>query len=93
MSKRKGMNQFNKMKIHSNKSKIANDFDYILNNMWCTYSEDKAVGRWRNICKQLDKESYRKISIEIEHVQLGHGREQALMALKAEMINYLQKTE
>lgn len=86
------MNQFNSIDFKNNKKALmmAEDFDYILNNIWSTYSQEKGRKRWNEICKQIPNEFSRKIFIEIGHVELGHGREQALMAVKSEMIGYLE---
>lgn len=86
------MNQFKSIDFNNNKNAldIAEDFDYILNNIWSTYSQEKGRKRWNEICKQIPNVFSRKIFIEIEHVQLGHGREQALMAVKSEMVKYLK---
>ena len=85
------MNQFNNINFKNNKQvlAIAKDFDYILNNLWSTYSEEKGIRRWREISNIIPKEFQRSISIEIGHVQIGHGRNQALLAVKDEMISYL----
>jgi enoyl-[acyl-carrier-protein] reductase (NADH) len=87
------MNQFGnyepQLKKCSEAWKIANDFDYILNNIWCTYSFEKGKTRWKEIKSQIP-ESYRfRIDIEIDHVWLGHGIDQARMTVKDEMEKYL----
>ena len=68
---------------------IVNDFDYILNNMWCSYSFGKGYKRWKEISNKIDIYYRNKISTEIGHVDIGHGKQQALIALREEMINYI----
>jgi len=88
------MNQFGyynkQLKKCSHAWKIANDFDYILNNIWCTYSFAKGKIRWREISPTIPDEFNKKIFTELCHVELGHGIEQARMAVKSEMEKYLQ---
>lgn len=87
------MNQFNsyeeQLKKCSEAYRIANDFDYILNNIWCTYSYEKGKQRWREIKSQIPEPFKFKIDIEMNHVWLGHGIEQARKAVKSEMNNYI----
>lgn len=70
---------------HSLAFKIANDFDYILNNIWCIYSFDKGKKKWREIASEIPEPYRQNIFIEICHVELGHGIDQARMAVKSEM--------
>lgn len=86
------MNQFNSLDFKGNKQiiEIAKDFDYVLNNLWSTHSQNKGISRWRLIGKSIPSVFYQRIATEIAHVELGHGREQALMAVKSEMVKYLQ---
>lgn len=86
------MNQFNFIDFKGNKQalKVAQDFDYILNNLWSTYSNSKGIRRWREIQTNIQSDFYRKVHTEIGHVECGHGREQALMAVKTEMVKYLE---
>lgn len=86
------MNQFKSIDFKGNKQalKVAKDFDYIVNNLWSTYSEAKGIRRWREIGKGIPSEFHRNILTEIGHVECGHGREQALMAVKTEMVKYLR---
>jgi hypothetical protein len=87
------MNQFSKYKNQLNNISetwtIANDFDYILNNIWCTYSFEKGYSRWRKIGSQIPEPYRSKIGIEINHVRLGHGIDQARLAVKNEMEKYI----
>ena len=88
------MNQFNdiNIKIKPKKSaySIAKEFDYILNNIWCTYSFKKGFSKWREIRNGIPNPFYEKINTEIYHVESGYGKEQALMAVKSEMKNYIR---
>lgn len=86
------MNQFRSIDFKNNENalRIAIDFDYILNNLWSTYSEGKCVRRWREMASKIPSVFYMSISIEISHVRCGHGREQALMAVKEEMTQCLK---
>lgn len=86
------MNQFKEFDFNGNEQalEVAKDFDYILNNIWSTYSEAKGVKRWKEIKGRIPYHFSRGISIEMIHVELGYGREQALMAVKHEMIKYLE---
>lgn len=87
------MNQFNKyasqLKGISEAWSIANDFDYILNNIWCTYTFEKGKKRWREIQSQIPEPYRFRIDIEMDHVWLEHGIDQARLAVKSEMEKYL----
>ena len=89
-----GMNQFKKyeeqLKDISEAWKIANDFDYILNNIWCVRSFHKGKGRWMDIIKIIPQPFKTSINVEMEHVYLGHGIEQARAAVKSEMNKYIE---
>ena len=88
------MNQFNdyeeQLKKCSKAWSIANDFDYILNNIWCTYSFEKGRKRWRQIKTQIPEPFRLSIDIEMGHVWCGHGIEQARQAVKSEMEKYIE---
>lgn len=85
------MNQFKKIDFKGSKQalRVAKDFDYILNNLWSTYSEANGRRHWSKICKDIPLLWKLRISLEIAHVEGGHGREQSLMAVKDRMIEYL----
>ena len=87
------MNQFKeyeeKLKKCSKAMKIADDFDYILNNIWCTYSFHKGKKKWREIARDIPESFRCKISIEMGHVWLGHGIDQARLEAKSAMKKYL----
>ena len=87
------MNQFNNYKEQLKKCSetwsIANDFDYILNNIWCTYSFEKGEKKWREIKSKIPEQFRLNIDIEMGHVMLGHGIHQARQAVKSEMEKYI----
>lgn len=87
------MNQFKQyerqLKKCSRVWEVANDFDYILNNIWCTYSFEKGRDRWKEIRSNIPDPYKFRIDIEIDHVWLGHGISQARLAVKHRMEEYL----
>ena len=93
-SKQNNLNQFSnyksQLKSISNVYKIANDFDYILNNIFCTYSFPKGKTKWREICSTIPNPFRQNISIEIYHVESSHGIDQARLAVKSEMEKYIE---
>ena len=56
-SKQNNLNQFSsyksQLKSIPNVYSIAQDFDYILNNIFCTYSFNKGKTKWREIQLQI----------------------------------------
>ena len=88
------MNQFKeyeeKLKKNKEATKIANDFDYILNNIWCTHSFHKGKKRWREVARYVPESFRCKISIEMGHVWLGHSIDQARLEVKSAMNKYLE---
>ncbi len=88
------MNQFNNYKEQLKKCStaydIANKFDTILNSIWCTYSFHQGKKKWREIWSSISEPYRSQIDTEIYHVESGHGREQALMAVKHEMEKYIK---
>ena len=88
------LNQFSnyksQLKSISNVYSIAQDFDYILNNIFCTYSFNKGKSKWREISSQIPKPFRQNISTEIYHVESGHGIDQARLAVKSEMEKYIE---
>jgi len=88
------LNQFSnyksQLKSISNIYSIANDFDQILNNIFCTYSFPKGKTKWREISSQIPKPFRQNISLEIYHVESGHGIDQARLAVKSEMEKYIE---
>jgi len=87
------LNQFSnyksQLKSISNAYSIAQDFNYILNNIFCTYSFQKGKTKWREIQSQIPEPYRFRISIEIDHVWLGYGISQARLAVKSEMEKYI----
>ena len=69
---------------------MINDFDYILDNIWCKYSYRKAIGQWDKIVFNIHNEYAKKILIEIQHVLIGYGVEQDKLAVKDEMEKYIE---
>ena len=92
-SKQNNLNQFTKYKSQlksiSNVYSIAINFNYILNNIFCTYSFPKGKTKWREISSQIPNPFRQNISLEIYHVESGHGIDQARLAVKSEMEKYL----
>ena len=93
-SKQNNLNQFSnyksQLKSISNVYSIAQDFDYILNNIFCTYSFHKGKSKWREISSQIPNPFRQNISLEIYHVESGHGINQARLAAKSEMEKYIE---
>ena len=93
-SKQNNLNQFSnyksQLKSISNVYSIAQDFDYILNNIFCTYSFPKGKTKWREISSTIPNPFRQNIYIEIYHVELGHGIDQARLAVKSEMEKYIE---
>jgi len=93
-SNQNNLNQFSnyksQLKSMSNVYSIAQDFDYILNNIFCTYSFHKGKTKWREIQLQIPEPYRFRISIEIDHVESGHGIDQARLAVKSEMEKYIE---
>jgi hypothetical protein len=90
------MNQFNHIFQEEKLKKIsevwitANNFDYILNNIWSIYSFTKGKSKWLEIKSNISEPFRTKISIEIGHVEIGHGIIQSRLAVKDEMEKYIQ---
>jgi len=92
MNKQNNLNQFINYKSQlssipksSNLYKTAINFNYILNNIFCTYSFPKGKTKWKEIQLQIPESFRRKISTEIYHVESGHGIDQARLAVKSEI--------
>lgn len=85
------MNQFYNYKDRLSRNNtaysIANDFDYILNNIWCKISFEKGKKKWREISYKIPEPYRFKIDIEIDHIWLEHGIDAARLAVKHEMEN------
>jgi len=93
-SKQNNLNQFSnyksQLKSISNLFSIAQDFDYILNNIFCTHSFHKGKTKWREISSTIPESFRRKIYTEISHIELGHGIDQVRLAVKSEMEKYIE---
>jgi len=87
------MNQFDNYKEQLKKCSMAysmaNEFDNILNSIWCTYSFTEGKKKWREIWMSIPDPYRRNIDTEICHVELGHGIMQSRMAVKDEMEKYI----
>lgn len=88
------MNHFKKYSDQCRKNatikELIHDFDYILDNIWCTYSFKKGRRRWNKIVLNIHNEYAKRIIIEMQHVLIGHGVEQAKLAVKDEMEKYIE---
>lgn len=87
------MNQFNKyseqLKKIGKAREISYVFDYILNNIWCTYSFYEGKMQWKDIEAEIPEPFRSHIALEISHVELGYGIQQARLAVKDEMEKYI----
>ena len=89
------MNHFKKYSNQCKKNtaikELISDFDYILDNIWCTYSFEKGRRRWNEVGLHIAPAYAMSITREIEHVWLGHGMDQAIrLAVKHEMEKYIE---
>jgi len=93
-SKQNNLNQFSnyksQLKSISNVYSIVSDLNQTLNNIFCTYSFNKGKTKWREISSQIPKPFRQNISLEIYHVESGHGIDQARLAVKDEMEKYVE---
>jgi len=96
-SKQNNLNQFSNYKSQlssisksSNLYQTAINLNQILNNIFCTYSFPKGKTKWREISSTIPEPFRRKIYTEISHVELGHGIDQARLAVKDEMEKYIE---
>jgi len=96
-SKQNNLNQFSNYKSQlksisniSNVYSIAQDLSQILNNIFCTYSFPKGKTKWREISSTIPNPFRQNISIEIYHVESGHGIDQARSSAKSEMEKYIE---
>jgi len=75
----------------SNITNTLNDFNQILNNIFCTYSFPKGKTKWREISSTIPNQFRQNpISLEIYHVESGHEIDQARLAVKNEMEKYIE---
>jgi len=88
------LNQFSnyksQLKSTPNLYIIVSDLSQILNNIFCTYSFPKGKTKWREISSTIPNPFRQNISIEIYHVESGHGIDQARLAVKSEMEKYIE---
>ena len=86
------LQEFNSIENKDIKS-ILFQFENAINNIWCIHSEEKGFSKIRqlqkNICNVPEK-SWQKINIEIGHVKLRHGIEQARQQLKYEISDFIK---
>jgi len=85
------MNKFKHIDFKNNSKAInmALEFDAILDNIWCTFTFERGLSRWTRVMKDVEQPYARNISIEIGHVDIGHGIANARLAVKDEMEKYL----
>jgi len=91
------MNNLNQFQNYKSQLKSISDLystalslDYILNNIFCTYSLQKGKTKWREISSTIPNPFRQNISLEIYHVESGHGIDQARLAVKSEMEKYIE---
>lgn len=86
------MNQFNNIDFKGNKEalSIAEEFDFILNNIWTKFTYQKGLYRWIRVAERVEKPFRKRINTEIGHVDLGYGINDARLAVKDEMVKYLE---
>jgi hypothetical protein len=56
---------------------------------FCSYTHEQASSIWAKIRNNIPHPYNRKISTEWSHVQLGHGYQQAKLALDEEIKNFI----
>jgi len=75
--------------------KGVNETEFLLNRFvqkaWCSYSEQIAENIWKEVSGRIPEPYKTKIAIEWGHVQMGHGRQQALSALKEEVDKFISE--
>lgn len=72
----------------SNLYNIVLEFEQILNDVFCTYSQEKAFKRFNKISHKLPENN---IYIELQHVNCGDGIWQARESVKYEMQKCIEK--
>jgi hypothetical protein len=73
------------------KDKLKKLLNQFLNKAWCTYSEQSARKLWKEIAPHIPYQYAIHIQTEWEHVKLGHGIDQARMALKTEINKFIEE--
>ena len=93
-SKQNNLNQFSnyksQLKSISNLYSTALSFNYIINNIFCTYSFHKGKTKYKQISSTIPNQFRQNISLEIYHVESVHGIDQARLAVKSEMEKYIE---
>jgi len=88
------LNQFSnyksQLKSIPNIYPIVQSLNQILNNIFCTYSFPKGKTKWREISSTIPNTFRQNISLEIYHVESGHGIDQVRLAVKSEMEKYIE---
>ena len=84
------MSHFKNVKINKDKLKFVDDFEYIINNAFCTYSFNKAYNRWIEMKHTIPDPYEFKIGIEMNHIYCGHGIWQAREELKDQIVKFLE---
>lgn len=72
---------------------ILFQFENAINNIWCIYSEEKGFSQIRQLQRNVNnvpERSWEKINIEMGHVKLRHGTEQARLQLKNEISDFVK---
>jgi hypothetical protein len=73
-----------------NNKELITKLNRFVNKAWCTYTEQEAGSLWRELSSLISQPYNQKISTEWGHVQLGYGIEQARLALKDEVDNFIR---
>jgi hypothetical protein len=73
------------------KEKLIRLLNQFLNKAWCTYSEQSARKLLKQVAPHIPSEYLRRIETEWQHVTLGHGIDQARMALKTEVNKFIEE--
>jgi hypothetical protein len=76
--------------MDNKKDTLIKNLNLFKDKAFCHHSHYKAGQIWRKISNEIDPEFYMKISIEWAHVQIGHGFEQACMALECEIKKFIR---
>lgn len=86
------LKEFNNIKDKNIKN-ILFQFEEIINNIWCVHSENKGFSKMKllqNDIKEIPVNSWQKINIEMEHVKLRHGLNQARQQFKDEIVFFIK---
>lgn len=86
------MNYIEQIKMCSKAWEIANNFDYILDNI-CSH---KSMIRWREIEIKIPEPYRSKIGIKLDNIWLGRGNNRTYLEVKnmiEKYLNYLMEEE